>query len=277
MKKRILLTAAVLAIMSAAPALAAGWGQDQTGWYYAEDNGAYAANGWREIEGQKYYFDANGYMVTGWQFLNGQWTYFAPSGALGRGWITDNGRWYFLNDDGTMKTGWMDQGRDRYYLYTAEDAKTISGAVEGAMASNITITLQGVTYYFDVSGKYDNIMAPFENGGIRYRYWEGALQWENINQKNDWIQYSTKEELVFDIQEQLMERYDGKRSYSDASQFKADAAKYLTILMDEGDLELYIDRVLEEQWGYNTGYSTTSNYTDEEIEYYNDFGWDEEY
>ena len=264
MRKKIFAAAAVMTLLAATPVFAGTWQQDQVGWYYTYDTGDYAQNALLEIDGAKYYFDANGYMVTGWRNLNGEWTYFYPDGRLARGWVQDGGKWYYLNDDGTMRVGWLNEGRYTYYLYTYDDTLTIPGAVEGAMVTG-TVTLSGVTYYFDASGHQDTTMSSFTQNGINYRYREGALQWENINEKGDWIQYSSQEELAFDIQEQLQERYDAEaKTRANADLFEADARLMLPRLIGEEETESFINQVLEDMWGYRTSYS----YDEEEEDYW---------
>lgn len=44
-------------------ALAGEWKQDQTGWWYQNDEGGYAKSGWKTIDGKSYYFNENGYML----------------------------------------------------------------------------------------------------------------------------------------------------------------------------------------------------------------------
>ncbi len=45
MMKKVLITAAALAIFSAVPAMAGEWKYNDVGWYYEYDNGSYASNG----------------------------------------------------------------------------------------------------------------------------------------------------------------------------------------------------------------------------------------
>lgn len=268
MRKRIFAAAAIMTLLAAVPAFAGSWQQDQVGWYYTYDTGGYAQNTMLEIDNAKYYFDSNGYMVTGWRNLNGQWMYFYPDGRLARGWVQDGGKWYYLNDDGTMRVGWFSEGRYMYYLYTYNDTLNISGAIEGAMATG-TVTLSGVTYYFDAQGRQDTTMSTFTQDGINYRYREGALQWENINEKGDWIQYSTQEELAFDVQEQLQDRYQNvSKTSANAELFKADARQMLPRLMGESETELFIQQVLEDLWGYH--------FADDDNDWYDDY-WDDDY
>ena len=268
MKKKMIAAAAVMTMLSAVPAYAGWWQQDQTGWYYNFDNGAYAKNGMVEIDGKKYYFDQNGYMVTGWVKLDEKWHYFGPDGSLARGWIQDGGKWYFINDDGTMRTGWYNDGKNQYYLYTIEDTFTINGAVEGAMVTG-TVTLSGVTYYFDAQGHQDNVVGSFTQDGINYRYRSGVLQWENINEDGDWIQFSTLAEMAADVEEQLIERYNDNWNSTTARQFVQDAKTLLPRLLeyDETKLDIYIQQTLEEYWGYE--------YEDEDE--YDDYDWFDRY
>ena len=44
MMKKVLITAAALAIFSAVPAMAGEWKYNDVGWYYEYDNGSYASN-----------------------------------------------------------------------------------------------------------------------------------------------------------------------------------------------------------------------------------------
>lgn len=57
-----------------------GWQVDDTGWWYANDDGTYYTNGWQEIDGQEYYFNADGYMQTGWAVVGNKGCYFTEEG-----------------------------------------------------------------------------------------------------------------------------------------------------------------------------------------------------
>lgn len=74
MKKINKITAAAVvaaSVMAVSPAYAAGWQQNNTGWWYATnaDNTNWYSSGWQWIDGngdgiaECYYFDANGYML----------------------------------------------------------------------------------------------------------------------------------------------------------------------------------------------------------------------
>lgn len=65
MKKKVLVVAAMMSLVMALPAFAAGWKQDAKGWWYENDNGSYKQNEWfTEADGKAYYFGMDGYMLT---------------------------------------------------------------------------------------------------------------------------------------------------------------------------------------------------------------------
>ncbi len=263
MMKKVLITAAALAIFSAVPAMAGEWKYNDVGWRYEYDNGSYASNGIVEVEGEKYCFDANGYMVTGWTWVNGAWHYCNSDGRMPAGcWIQDGGRWYRLNEDNSMRTGWYTEGNDQYYLYKAEDVYTMRNAVEGAMAVG-TINIDGVSYFFntqgDKLGKRVDKMGSRESNGIKFRYENGVSQWENINKRGEWIQFTSSEEMAFDLQEQLIERYENNHSYTSAREFEDDARKMLKDLISDEEIEDYINDTLTEQWGQSYRRKTSND------------------
>ena len=56
-----------------APAPKPSWKMDSVGWWYDLDNGSYARDEKRDIDGATYRFNGSGYMVTGWYYLGGAW------------------------------------------------------------------------------------------------------------------------------------------------------------------------------------------------------------
>lgn len=66
---RIMILAAVSAVLSAVPVMAAGWAQDGRGWWWDIGNGQYPVNRWAWCDGdydgtaECYYFDQNGYCL----------------------------------------------------------------------------------------------------------------------------------------------------------------------------------------------------------------------
>ena len=135
---------------------AASWKKNHVGWWYQEDNGSWASNTWRKVNGSWYWFDQNGYMATGWRLIGGKWYYLQPSGAM-------------------LEKGWHWIGDKCYYMYDS-----------GAMASNTWIG----SYYVDGSGKWvpgkTKAQAGWVLSGKRwwYRHADGSYTkngWEKIN------------------------------------------------------------------------------------------------
>ena len=101
-KIKLFIATALLSVSLGMTALAGEWKQDQTGWWYQNDDGSYCQNVLKNIDYYWYYFDNAGYMKTGWvQFSNG-WLGFredgsclnpissidgAPVGAPESGWV----------------------------------------------------------------------------------------------------------------------------------------------------------------------------------------------
>ena len=78
------------------------WIQDDTGWWYKNNDGSYPTSAWKNIGGYWYAFDENGYMRTGW-FKDGDvWYYLADNGQMQTGWITVGDKEYYLEDSGQM-------------------------------------------------------------------------------------------------------------------------------------------------------------------------------
>ena len=63
MKKPIVLLTMLFSLLGSFTSLAGQWQQDETGWWYQNNNGSYPSNGWQLIDSKWYYFDETGYMV----------------------------------------------------------------------------------------------------------------------------------------------------------------------------------------------------------------------
>lgn len=68
MKRRVknLLTCmmtAVLIISNSVTALAGQWRQDESGWWYQEDDGSFPKSCWKDVGGKQFYFNEDGYML----------------------------------------------------------------------------------------------------------------------------------------------------------------------------------------------------------------------
>lgn len=61
-KGKLFLTTFAMAAALSMTAFAGEWKQDDTGWWYQNDDGSYMKSGWQAIEGKSYYFGDDGYM-----------------------------------------------------------------------------------------------------------------------------------------------------------------------------------------------------------------------
>ncbi len=136
--------AAAMMMASTATVFAAEWKQNETGWWYENEDGTYPVNSWVQVNGVWYFFNQEGYMSTGW--------------------VLDNGNWYFTNSDGAMLTGWVVVDNKGYYL------NPISDGYKGAMATG-TKMIDGKEYTFDASGacvsEYPRPTAAYYGNGVK--------------------------------------------------------------------------------------------------------------
>ena len=158
----------------------AGWVVTDGKWQYRDENGNFAVNTWKDIDGARYYFNQNGYMVSGWNSIDGNWYYFNNSGAMmtgiqfisgsyyglasdGRmltGWNIFDEIWYYFNPDGTAVHGWNSINGNWYFFDSEAKMLTgiqnISGTYYGFDNSGAMMTgwgsINGNWYFFDTSG-----------------------------------------------------------------------------------------------------------------------------
>ena len=158
----------------------AGWVVTDGKWQYRDENGNFAVNTWKDIDGARYYFNQNGYMVSGWNSIDGNWYYFNNSGAMmtgiqfisgsyyglasdGRmltGWNIFDEIWYYFNPDGTAVHGWNSINGNWYFFDSEAKMLTgiqnISGTYYGFDNSGAMMTgwgsINGNWYFFDSSG-----------------------------------------------------------------------------------------------------------------------------
>lgn len=72
MKKSILLCTLLFTIMFSMTAFAGQWKQNDTGWWYQNDDGSYKTGWYQDVDSKWYYFDTNtGYMLTNAQTPDG--------------------------------------------------------------------------------------------------------------------------------------------------------------------------------------------------------------
>lgn len=122
---------------------AGSWIQNDTGWWYQNQDGSYPSSGWQLINDMWYAFDETGYMKTGWYTENDRWFYLQESGAMAsNSWVLVDGVWYFVKDNGVMAANeWVNTNGVWYF---AGD--------NGAMASNEWILHNSAWYYLRESG-----------------------------------------------------------------------------------------------------------------------------
>lgn len=100
-KLSMFLTVVCLSILPSMTAFAGQWEQNETGWWYQNDDGSYPVSQWLTIDGKQYCFDADGYMKTGWVLTTqGNWYYLNPSGELRYDELTENGQVYYFDSNG---------------------------------------------------------------------------------------------------------------------------------------------------------------------------------
>lgn len=102
MKKRLSIFICTMLLLISLPmtSLAAGWKQDQHGWWWEENDGSYPVSTWRFINYHWYYFNSVGYMKTGWVLDNGLWYYLEDSGEMRYAPLTEKGLRYYFNESG---------------------------------------------------------------------------------------------------------------------------------------------------------------------------------
>ena len=81
---------------SGSTAVAEGWVQDATGWWYRDADGSYPANAWKLINGKWYYFEESGYMAAN-KWINGTY-YVGSDGAMLTNTTTPDG--YKVDENG---------------------------------------------------------------------------------------------------------------------------------------------------------------------------------
>ena len=207
--KEVLKKSVALALMTimvaATPANinAASWQQNNTGWWWLEDDGSYPASTWKSINGKWYYFDSYGYMLgEGWHWINGKcyymyagganasdtWidgSYVDASGAWVPGaqpaqWMITNGRWWYLNEDGSYPANEWKAINGKWYYFDAEgwmldkgwhwiDGKCYYMYAGGANASDTWID----GYYVNVSGEWVPPKDQWISSGKRWWYKHG--------------------------------------------------------------------------------------------------------
>lgn len=122
-EKRHVLRVAGLAVLLAClwcfPAFADGWVPLENGEWKYEENGEFAASGWRQVDGTWYYFGDDGLMLTGWVQAadDGLWYYLdTQTGAWVRRPSLSDETVVKLLDNAIMKAGYYQDEEGEVYL-----------------------------------------------------------------------------------------------------------------------------------------------------------------
>lgn len=107
------------------------WTEYQNGKKYRGEDGEFATNTWKMVDGKWYYFNKDGFALTGWQYLDGRWYYLDQEAHMVTGWQKVNGKWYYLNSDGTMATGWIEPQPGKWYYLYSDGSLAEDTVVEG--------------------------------------------------------------------------------------------------------------------------------------------------
>ena len=184
------------------------WEADGNGWWYDNEDGTYAKNEFREIEGKTYYFNAEGYMVTGWKEIDGQWYFFYPAGDMKKNAWEGN---YWLGENGAMvREDWVDDhkyyvGKDGAWIENYGIPRWIRDGVgwwydngDGTYPKEEFKNIDGTDYYFDNRGymasdwiMIDSAWYCFDGSGIMQKskwvgnYW---LKEDGVMAVSEWVQ-----------------------------------------------------------------------------------------
>ena len=185
-------------------------------WFYIQQDGTYAENGWQTIDGKDYHFKSGGYLSTE------RWIdrfYVAKSGAkLKSEWLFDKNynSWFYLKADGTYaEKGWqIIKGKDYHfksggYLSTETwiDRSYVTSSGSKAGKGWLFDKNYNSWFYINSDGNYANKEWLWDNG---YYYlksggYMAASEW--VWYKNNWFYLKSngkmaEKELIYDSSDQ---------------------------------------------------------------------------
>ena len=185
-------------------------------WFYLQQDGTYAENGWLTIDGKDYHFKSGGYLSTE------RWIdrfYVAKSGAkLKSEWLFDKNydAWFYLKADGTYaEKGWQTiKGKDYHfksggYLSTETwiDRSYVTSSGSKAGKGWLFDKNYNSWFYINSDGNYANKEWLWDNG---YYYlksggYMAASEW--VWYKNNWFYLKSngkmaEKELIYDSSDQ---------------------------------------------------------------------------
>ena len=195
-----------------------GWIYDDnySSWFYIQQDGTYAENGWQTIDGKDYHFKFGGYLST--ERWIGRF-YVAKSGAkLKSEWLFDKNydAWFYLKSDGSYaEKGWQTiKGKDYHfklggYLSTETWIDRSYVTSSGAKAGKGWLFDKNYNswFYINSDGNYVNKEWLWDNG---YYYlksggYMAASEW--VWYKNNWFYLKSngkmaEKELIYDSSDQ---------------------------------------------------------------------------
>lgn len=185
-------------------------------WFYLQQDGTYAENGWQTIDGKDYHFKFGGYLST--ERWIGRF-YVAKSGAkLKSEWLFDKNydAWFYLKSDGSYaEKGWQTiDGKDYHfksggYLSTERWIDRFYVAKSGAKLKSEWLFDKNYNswFYINSDGNYVNKEWLWDNG---YYYlksggYMAASEW--VWYKNNWFYLKSngkmaEKELIYDSSDQ---------------------------------------------------------------------------
>lgn len=165
------------------------------------ENGVYAKNEFKDINGNRYYFDQEGYRYSGFLFYqnngyyfdqngvmqkdvfinHGGWRYFDKNGVMAKNtWVYRNEGTYWVNQNGFVVYGWNDIGGKQYYfdrygklknVYYGVDISEHNGVINWAAlkARDISFSIIRASFGDAIAGRKDyrfdqNVSEAYRNG-----------------------------------------------------------------------------------------------------------------
>ncbi|WP_049485296.1 glucosaminidase domain-containing protein [Streptococcus oralis] len=185
-------------------------------WFYLQQDGTYAENGWLTIDGKDYHFKSGGYLSTE------RWIdrfYVAKSGAkLKSEWLFDKNynSWFYLKADGTYaEKGWQTiKGKDYHfksggYLSTETWIDRSYVTSSGAKAGKGWLFDKNYNswFYINSDGNYANKEWLWDNGYYYLKSGGYMATSEWVWYKNNWFYLKSngkmaEKELIYDSSDQ---------------------------------------------------------------------------
>lgn len=185
-------------------------------WFYLQQDGTYAENGWLTIDGKDYHFKSGGYLSTE------RWIdrfYVAKSGAkLKSEWLFDKNynSWFYLKADGTYaEKGWQTiKGKDYHfksggYLSTETWIDRSYVTSSGAKAGKGWLFDKNFNswFYINSDGNYANKEWLWDNGYYYLKSGGYMATNEWVWYKNNWFYLKSngkmaEKELIYDSSDQ---------------------------------------------------------------------------